>query len=409
MNPQQTKQEVTIRRLPGDFSDSEDVELHQVGCCCCCCIQVPVSAACGLMASASLLSVGYLPVHLRRRWPMILRLVGAGTLLGAIAGSAAVPLWTGWDSRPGLYVAGCATPAALAGVLAIWAVSLDRSSRDAPDLRTKWFRSFVCAAALGASLGSSLLSAISYSGPTPPFNIILAMSILLTPFLGMILGYQFTRLDTQQNPGYPEPRLARLAGALIGANLLMAVPIGILAVHREFNAVQLVTCLAVLVIVGAWSAFISRRKILTAHLASWRSLLALWTAADALVGGTIATLLIGFGKGQPNPHVVVSVIVGISLVFGFWIVIARRCNKLPWKEAQRPDWAASPLCPKCGYNLTGLSRPRCPECGQVFDWTEVRRQYLFSPFPITFWHPLTTSPAGLALFGIILAAAFARL
>jgi uncharacterized paraquat-inducible protein A len=26
-----------------------------------------------------------------------------------------------------------------------------------------------------------------------------------------------------------------------------------------------------------------------------------------------------------------------------------------------------PVCLRCGYNLTGLSEPRCPECGTSFD------------------------------------------
>ena len=30
-------------------------------------------------------------------------------------------------------------------------------------------------------------------------------------------------------------------------------------------------------------------------------------------------------------------------------------------------------CPECEYNLTGLTRPRCPECGTTFDWDEVRQ------------------------------------
>jgi hypothetical protein len=28
-------------------------------------------------------------------------------------------------------------------------------------------------------------------------------------------------------------------------------------------------------------------------------------------------------------------------------------------------------CPKCGYNLRGLTVPRCPECGFQFEWTDL--------------------------------------
>jgi hypothetical protein len=30
-------------------------------------------------------------------------------------------------------------------------------------------------------------------------------------------------------------------------------------------------------------------------------------------------------------------------------------------------------CPRCEYNLTGLTEPRCPECGTAFGWDDVRR------------------------------------
>jgi hypothetical protein len=33
-----------------------------------------------------------------------------------------------------------------------------------------------------------------------------------------------------------------------------------------------------------------------------------------------------------------------------------------------------PICPQCGYNLTGLHEPPCPECGYRFDWRSVRRK-----------------------------------
>ena len=32
-------------------------------------------------------------------------------------------------------------------------------------------------------------------------------------------------------------------------------------------------------------------------------------------------------------------------------------------------------CANCGYNLTGLTEPRCPECGQAFDMARPRESW----------------------------------
>src|SRR4051794_15887190 len=49
-------------------------------------------------------------------------------------------------------------------------------------------------------------------------------------------------------------------------------------------------------------------------------------------------------------------------------------------------------CPLCDYDLRGLVDPRCPECGYVFDWAELRdparrlHPYLFEHHPDhNFW------------------------
>ncbi len=40
-----------------------------------------------------------------------------------------------------------------------------------------------------------------------------------------------------------------------------------------------------------------------------------------------------------------------------------------WREARK----APPICPKCKYNLSGLSQCRCPECGTEFRLDELWR------------------------------------
>lgn len=55
-----------------------------------------------------------------------------------------------------------------------------------------------------------------------------------------------------------------------------------------------------------------------------------------------------------------------------------------------PDWdtiSHDVTCPLCGYNLRGLTDPRCPECGARFDWPDVidpqkrLHPYLFEHHP----------------------------
>jgi len=46
---------------------------------------------------------------------------------------------------------------------------------------------------------------------------------------------------------------------------------------------------------------------------------------------------------------------------------------IPQPDLVTPPTDAGLRCPQCDYNLTGLSEPRCPECGEAFDWEQVRR------------------------------------
>jgi hypothetical protein len=46
---------------------------------------------------------------------------------------------------------------------------------------------------------------------------------------------------------------------------------------------------------------------------------------------------------------------------------------IPQTAPVMPPTDAGLRCPQCDYNLTGLADPRCPECGEAFDWEQVRR------------------------------------
>ena len=59
-------------------------------------------------------------------------------------------------------------------------------------------------------------------------------------------------------------------------------------------------------------------------------------------------------------------------------------------DATAPDWETvthDVKCPLCGYNLRGLTEPRCPECGYPFEWDKIlnpnayRHPYLFEHYP----------------------------
>lgn len=65
--------------------------------------------------------------------------------------------------------------------------------------------------------------------------------------------------------------------------------------------------------------------------------------------------------------------------------------------APHPPVAPKPLpiyCSRCGYNLTGLTLPRCPECGTPFDATTVST----SPAGPLRWRSSVTMLLGAPLF-----------
>ena len=59
--------------------------------------------------------------------------------------------------------------------------------------------------------------------------------------------------------------------------------------------------------------------------------------------------------------VLVVLTVGVVMFFAF----------LLWRNGYVRGWRAArdvpPTCPDCGYNLSGLTQCRCPECGAMYE------------------------------------------
>lgn len=124
---------------------------------------------------------------------------------------------------------------------------------------------------------------------------------------------------------------------------------------------------------------------------------AVWVAVVALIVITVIQLAVGLWQG--NLRFFVSAPLNLLLAFGLYaghkwayvltllsaivapVVLLRSLGVLvlngviyvPVLMATRYYWptrGAQPkplVCPNCGYNLLGLTVPRCPECGSVFE------------------------------------------
>lgn len=89
----------------------------------------------------------------------------------------------------------------------------------------------------------------------------------------------------------------------------------------------------------------------------------------AIVVGTGVGYLIGASTGSDFQNF----LAGLSS-----IILALICSVLVWREtpAERAARFKSAnadalVCPSCGYNLTGLTTARCPECGTQYTLNEL--------------------------------------
>jgi len=103
---------------------------------------------------------------------------------------------------------------------------------------------------------------------------------------------------------------------------------------------------------------------------AWTRPRVLWTAgaaaAAALGGFIVAMLLSPVDDG-------VARFCGGALAILLWVVFTIFIwRESPQERAARLKGAAGGVvCPTCGYNLTGLTATRCPECGTQFTLDEL--------------------------------------
>lgn len=76
-----------------------------------------------------------------------------------------------------------------------------------------------------------------------------------------------------------------------------------------------------------------------------------------------------------HPGVVVGVFVLVVLTTGLAVMGLYMLWRNGYVRGWRASRQAAPLCLKCGYNMSGLSHCRCPECGNEYRLDELWRSY----------------------------------
>jgi hypothetical protein len=116
----------------------------------------------------------------------------------------------------------------------------------------------------------------------------------------------------------------------------------------------------IVAVVGAIVLLISARSSAFVRQSSERGLL-IQLALFSLIG-LVGWILYIWGP-MANTHlgnVAATFFPLLSVPVPILLLIYMR--KLELKQQSR-----EPTCERCGYSLTGLTRPRCPECGKAFD------------------------------------------
>jgi hypothetical protein len=98
-----------------------------------------------------------------------------------------------------------------------------------------------------------------------------------------------------------------------------------------------------------------------------------FSAAGALVAG-IVTALLTWSLIRGSEGGSLGAFIGSVLTIILWLI----GTILAWQETAaeraariKASGKSTITCPKCGYNMTGLTESRCPECGSKFTLDEL--------------------------------------
>jgi len=128
--------------------------------------------------------------------------------------------------------------------------------------------------------------------------------------------------------------------------------------------------------VATWGAVAAYWCLLWRGGVRWNSfrvggtfLAALGAGMAGTVAGILGALFVGDSSGESF-----GMFIGGVLAILLWLI----ATVLIWREsaAERAERIkgsskSAVTCPTCGYNLTGLSESRCPECGSKFTLDEL--------------------------------------
>jgi hypothetical protein len=74
--------------------------------------------------------------------------------------------------------------------------------------------------------------------------------------------------------------------------------------------------------------------------------------------------------------------IGVVLLVLLTLGVAILAVFLIWRDGYRRGWMSRPVhpprCLNCGYNLSGLTHCRCPECGSEFRLEELWQKAIYS-------------------------------